>query len=90
MRLTGVNLEGLQQPVNPVHSASAPGDLPAQAPQLGHPREDVQFYLSLLLDIAEAMAATKVTPFQLNHLSNPPVDIRALMVADLRRILSSY
>ena len=90
MWLTGVNLEGVQHPVNPVHSASAPGDRPAQAPQLGHPREDVRFYLSLLLDIGEAMAASKVTPGELNELSKPPVDIRALMVADLRRILSSY
>ena len=47
-------------------------------------------YLSLLLAIAEAMAGTKVSPNQLSTLATwPPADPRALMVADLRRILFS-
>ena len=70
--------------------------LPLQAPgspqHQGHPREEVEAYLALLLTLAEAMAAIPLPPAQLQLLSSaqPPEDPRARMVEDLRRTILNF
>ena len=57
-----------------------------------HPREEVESYLSLVLDMAEAMCARGLPrAFFRNYSSaEPPEDPRVRMVGDLRSIIKSF